>query len=104
MYNVSEILWNVFAWFLSYLDSLFSSGYRKYNPDVADKYYNGVKILILSLLALSYINLSVIANRRLHPKITIIIDIILLGIKIPIFILYIEKIFSKFFIMELLYQ
>ena len=90
----SEILWNVFAWFVSSLDSIFSFNYKTNKRDVADKYYNGVKIFILPLLALSYINLSVIANRRLHPKITIIIDIILLGIKIPIFILFCKNLFK----------
>ena len=90
----SEILWNVFAWLLSSLSSIFSFDYKTNKRDVDDKYYNGVKTFILPLLAISYINLSVIANRRLHPKITIIIDIILLGIKIPIFILYCKNLFK----------
>ena len=89
-----EILWNIFAWFVTCLSSIFSFDYKTNKRDVDDKYYSGVKTFILPLLALSYIIICVISNRKINPKINVIIDIILLGIKIPIFILYINNLFE----------
>ena len=92
----SEILWNVFIWFASFLDSIVSYNYKTHSRDVDEKYYSNVKIFTIPCLVLSYIILGVGSANRCHPKITVIINIVLLLIKIPVFILYCKNLFKIF--------
>ena len=91
-----QIYWYLFMWIIANLDFSFSYNYKTHKYGSDKKYVNNVNIFTLPCLALTIICICTTLSffRGCNPTATIILTIIFIGIKIPLYYFYCESLFE----------